>query len=770
MNHNRRTDFSLTLLLFLLPLIFFYDAIFLSADQIIYGSDFTTQFYPIGDFAFEQFRQGNWPLWNPHTLLGVPQFAEPQFSTFYPPLWLAARLPTNVAFGVLYAFHFGLAAAGGYWLLRRLDSGPAGAFLAALIFGFNNFMTARIYAGHFAPLMTMAYLPWCLAAVHALAHKKRWLFVPLTAVPLALALLAGSASFFPLLLVALTAVMGWLLWRTYQSDGKTTAAKLTAQFTAVLLFAPLLAAVQIIPTIQFFQYSNRTTITYEFASSFSFPLQNLLALAMPFLLTPDQLSDPAWQGYHGSQFWEYALYAGVLPLILFMLSCKSGQRSWRFWHFLAGGGLLVAIGPAGVVHRLLFQFAPGFDAFRAPSRFAFLFTLSAAVLSGLMFDAWLKRPPTERQAVTRQIRPYLLATTAVLITLAIIMLSFAAEPTPDALRESMANDLLLAALLLFGSTILLFQQGWANRPRLLTAAITLLLLLDLWSVGSRFIVIQPAEPELGWLMADLVLPPERTSYRVATRAIAPNSAYFFGFHNVFGYDGFYLESSDTLYRESFHDARLARLLSTRYLLYANTETQRPGSAAGWERLTEPAGVIIDQREDYLPRAFIVHELRLVESAEAALETLLSPEFDPAQTAVVHSETPVDCPVQPLSDGSASAALLDYQPTKLTIQTTTPQPSWLIVNDTYYPGWEAWANGQKLIVHPTDYGLRGICLPAGDNLIVEMIFNPPILQIGGWVTATAVLILLLTTSTHIWLFYRRSAEQKVLSAESRKLGN
>ena len=88
-------DVLLVLALFASSFFFFGDALFPPEDQMMNGLDLYAFHYPLDDFAFQAFREGKLPLWNPYLLLGYPQFAESQLSTFYPLMWLAALLPSN---------------------------------------------------------------------------------------------------------------------------------------------------------------------------------------------------------------------------------------------------------------------------------------------------------------------------------------------------------------------------------------------------------------------------------------------------------------------------------------------------------------------------------------------------------------------------------------------------------------------------------------------------------------------------------------------------
>jgi hypothetical protein len=51
-----------------------------------------------------------------------------------------------------------------------------------------------------------------------------------------------------------------------------------------------------------------------------------------------------------------------------------------------------------------------------------------------------------------------------------------------------------------------------------------------------------------------------------------------------------------------------------------------------------------------------------------------------------------------------------------------QRSFLVLDDTYYPGWQVWIDGRRADVHQADYVLRTVPVPAGTHL-VEFVYAP-----------------------------------------------
>ncbi|MGD2048560.1 MAG: hypothetical protein PVH03_03655, partial [Chloroflexota bacterium] len=640
-----RRDLLLILLLFALSLLFFSDVLRPGGEEMIFGRDLFNLFHPAHDFAFRQVATGNLPLWNPYLFLGFPQYAEPQMSTFYPPLWLATVLSLSQVYALLYALHLGLSAAGGYVLVRVLGGKQPGALLAGFVLGFNAFMVSRLYGGQLSHLMTITYLPWLLAAAIWAVRKGTWTATFIAAIPLGLAFLAGFAPFFPLLVGTLILVMLVMAYQAWRREGPQSGVRILLQLVVIGAFAGLLAAVQLLPTLELASYSNRVAgASYEFASKMTLPLSSLVRMLMPDLFGSPVDEASYWASTPFNGYWEFALYVGILPLIFFVISWPFGRRRWRPWFFLGLFGLLVALGSSGVVHRLLFTLVPGFGLFRMPARMAYLFVLAAAILTGLMFDHWFDLPEEIGSKARKILLRVLVVGSLVLIPVIVIsVMGQAAQTEAEQLArfEGITSQLVRLLLLSVASLVVLIW-GYRLGRWPLTLITLALLMIDLWGYGNKFVFLEDPEPDLGWQMANLALPEDRDTYRVLTEGLPKNKGYFYGFRHVDGFDDFRTDSGLQLAELAAWDVRLTRLLGARYLLIGDEATNPGTDVPGWQVMTEPAGVTIYEREDWKPRAFVVHEALTASDEGESLKLISQPDLDLTRTAVIQVRTGANC--------------------------------------------------------------------------------------------------------------------------------
>ena len=98
-------------------------------------------------------------------------------------------------------------------------------------------------------------------------------------------------------------------------------------------------------------------------------------------------------------------------------------------------------------------------------------------------------------------------------------------------------------------------------------------------------------------------------------------------------------------------------------------------------------------------------------------------------------------------------MVSYAANEIRLRTHSAGNGFLVVGDTWYPGWEAAIDGQPARLYIADVAFRGLRVPAGDHR-VEMRFVPRILW---WSAAVSGLALL----GAVWAVVRASASGGLL---------
>jgi len=90
------------------------------------------------------------------------------------------------------------------------------------------------------------------------------------------------------------------------------------------------------------------------------------------------------------------------------------------------------------------------------------------------------------------------------------------------------------------------------------------------------------------------------------------------------------------------------------------------------------------------------------------------------------------------------------------QTTNNQDGFMVISEVYYPaGWKIYINGVRTRIFPVNNILRGIAVPAGENNIIEMKFQPAIYGISVILSAIGLLTAVLITIFGIIVYYKQN---------------
>lgn len=347
---------------------------------ILVGLDVFTYFYPYKAYAVDAIRHGALPLWNPYLFMGVPFLANIQAATFYPVdipfYWLST--PKMVSYSIVV--HVFLGGAFTYLLARRVVKlGLWGALVAGVTFSLSGFLGAQAeHVNQLSVLIWLSLLLW----LFRLSYKERgFLYPSLTGLVVAVQFLGGHVQSSYINLFALGCYALYLSltpesdeehirWRSRYAVRRLVTG--LGLFFGVALLGGAVAALQLLPTYELSRLSIRGAgLTYRQAVSFSLH-PRLLALSLL----------PSFQD---SPFSEYIAYVGVIPLLLALFAVWRPGRNKQapFFIVLSALGLSLALGVYNPLYFVLYRLVPGFDLFRAPARWLYLYVLGMSILAGL---------------------------------------------------------------------------------------------------------------------------------------------------------------------------------------------------------------------------------------------------------------------------------------------------------------------------------------------------------------------------------------------------
>ena len=384
-----RRDLGVCAFLLLLVIVYFWPAM-LGRIVLAPIGDASSYYLPTRIVAAKTIQDGHAPLWNPLVAGGFPLLAASENGILYPGNWLFAVLPADWAMNSLVVASYGIGALAMYAYMRRLGCVIFAAVFSALTFTFSGFLIAHL--GHVSIVHSAVWLPLVLLCLDALRHERRLRFVFGGAAAFCLQIL-GCHPQVPVhsLLVALSYAAFFSFVAPTLRDGLAYVA--IASLT--LAGGAGLAATQIVPTAELALQSAHGALSYHDFISFSLPIRQLPMLLFPFLFGAGCESSLYTTLYWGRwNHTELTAYAGLAPLLLaaFVVFAASGNASARFWLLVAGTSLLLALGNATPLSKVIYEI-PFLNSFRAPARHLFEFDLALAVLSGIALNTIVNDAP-----------------------------------------------------------------------------------------------------------------------------------------------------------------------------------------------------------------------------------------------------------------------------------------------------------------------------------------------------------------------------------------
>jgi len=529
-------------------------------------------------------------------------------------------------------------------------------------------------------------------------------------------------------------------------------------------------------------------------------------------VTANALGKPIDTIYWGiKNYVEGASYVGLVPFVLAVIAIlrAKGKHIW-FFVTTAVFSLLFVFGSP--VYVLVYKL-PGLSQVHSPFRWIYPYSLCVAILAGMGLDAlWHKEIKATRSRWSRvasKVATFVprLALFAGAVVLGGLLASLLFKERCASLAERAMHHLTLAPgafsdgqmfysyefrnLLIFGITLflgglVLALRSKARRLALWSGLVAVVILGELFLVGGPFFpaidsqLVGYPTPAVDFLQADSDL------YRITSyvgsdeKTFNANAGMFYDIADVRGYDsiiprqyadymGLIQEQSELQYNRiapifANHpealDSPLLDLLNVKYVL---ADRERTISNSGYT-LVYDQEIRIYRNEGCLPRAFLVPKAVSIPDPSERRRTLQA--FDPRKVVILEGEAlpPEQADGVPV-DFSPDVDSIDYSPNEVTITVTARMPCYLVLADSFSPGWLAFVRPPdvedpslaetSLRIHRADGNFRAVALPAGRH-VVRFKYSPNTIKFGLYTSFLSGLILVLGMALWAWTRFHREA--------------
>jgi hypothetical protein len=702
--------------------------------EAFFWEDFIYYYYPTKNFAATALAAGKLPLWNPFTFGGMPFLADIQNAVFYPFNLLLALFagetlsPLAVEYSIV--LHFLIAGIGMFYLSKYLHLERLPSLIAATAFMLSGFMVT--HAIHQTVISGAAWLPLITLFVLKALRMRSFLNIFFASVILAGSVLAGfpQVSLYTFFFVGCLFLFELVV--LHRKGNLREAITLGYRFAVVIGFALAMASIQLLPTMELAPLSNRAAISYEKSLVGSLTWGQLLTLIIPKFFG---VSSAEGYNYWGPEaywhFWETCIYVGIPTMMLagFTLSYLRREPFWLFLGLVGLFSLLAALGDDFILHRLLFNYAPGFDKFRNPGRFTMLFAFIAPLLAGagahhLMFDKSLSAS-RRKSLVNAGVIPGL----AVLIFLAmqgkVLHGSFPFLQSPQ-VEQFVSSEITIALLIVLASLGIIYV-AIRNSLSPTTVGVSLLLLcfIDLYIFGfsqnngrtNPQDYFRRGENVIRTLLDEGKSEKFRVNSRQGGYMIFDRNQGML--HPLFLLEGYTPLGLSRVWPPVATVEQQLDLLNVRYAIRVDEERQTMG---------------LRQRANYLPRAYVVEAARVFPEP-AQIEEYTERDTAYYRRMVILEKHPGIQIPEDTDRQFTPAEILEYESDRIVIAIAHERPAMLVLSEIYYPGWTATANGRELEIIRAHGTLRAVALEQGVHTVIFE-FRPSSLHIGMWVSGSA----------------------------------
>lgn len=788
-----------------MPLVLFWR--WLLRGEVLFWGTTLLQFWPWHHLAKTSLLAGEWPLWNPLLGNGAPLLANLQTAIFYPFNLLYLILPIEHGLTVSIILHLALAGLFMYLYTRHLGLLPFAATLSAMTYMLSGYIVGR---SQFVVMVNAAaWFPLLLLLSDRLATRSNPLYVLGLALVLAVQLLAGHAQ---LWFYGLWVIGPYIIFRSWSGmANRRTANDNTPRlphvslvypllgFSIAVTLAVLLAAVQLLPTAEFITQSPRSSGAERiFALTYSFWPWRLLTL-----LAPTFFGHPATGDYWGyANYWEDHAYLGILPFLLALVAVGNyGLRrawgparteepmtshAWRvvpFFAALVPISLILAMGWNTPVYLWVFKFVPGFGFFQAPARLLIGYTLAMAVLAGIGAQSFKLTPFSRRSwqrllvgalgltmagvagsfILTGRSQTFLVATMLLglwlLISISLLLMRPRKHPIQfDASHPAVSKETCWQWAVLAVVTFDLLGAAWPLIPTLPPA------IFRQPAASAEFLKAQPGDQRFfvdeefdyaakfdQYFRFKSYGPLDLSYWYSLKETLIPNLGVSAGLASVNNYDplvvGHWQRLTDLLKdADATQQARLLALMHVGYFVDDGSHQVGP-------TLFTIGTTTIQQVPDPLPRAYFVSQVYWAKNEAEAISRLTSPDFDYHREVIIMESEALRLAhdKEKAEEESGKVYVVIDRANQVSLKVEAPSSGFVVLTDTFYPGWQAMVDNQPATIWPANLAFRAVAVEAGAHEIVFS-YRPRSFTLGWWISVSS---LALVGISAVWLIKKRS---------------
>jgi len=711
--------------------------------------DVITQIYPWKTLTINTFKNLQIPLWNPYSFSGTPQLANYQSAVLSPFNLLFFILPFIDAWSLLVLLQPLLAGIFMYLYLKTLKIGDEGSVLGAIAFMFCGFITTWMA---YATLgYAILFLPLALLAIEKFYQTQKVRYLTLLSFTLPLSFFSGH---FQISIYFFLFVLAYIFFKFFQTKNIRN----TLYLILYTGFGILLSLPQLLPSVEAYMQSLRSGI---FEKAEVIPWGYLSTFVAPdFLGNPVTRND--WFGHYA----EWNAYIGLIPLMLgFYAIFKTRKKEIIFFGLIAISAILLSF-QTPFLDLLIALKIPVLST-SAASRIIVLFSFSICVLAGFGMEKLIEDLKKKNVKSIYLWLSLFVAIFVILWTVVILKLGLPLDKIIIAKQNLVLPTVIFFAVwVLVSFSLLAVHLKKEVLIKIVPILVILIVAFDLLRFSTKWMPFDARS----LMYPTIPIAQELNKISSADRVISGiggEGTIYYQLPSLEGYDAVYIQrygefvaslstgeltqparSVVALPKNGLDTKQAINLLGVKYVINKVADGHSVWNFPFW---TYPIGTFptiyndgvyqIFQNTNAYPRAFMVSKYVVVNNPQKILDTMFSPSFDLKKTIVLEQDPKISL------SGQGKVDINSYSANRITIETNSSGNNLLFLSDTFYPGWEAYVDGQKTPIYRADFTFRAIDIPQGKHQI-EFVYNPISFNLGVLAAVLGLFAILFSSGSRI----------------------
>ena len=732
----------LPLLITIIPALFLYRMIIFG--EIVTANDDLAR-HPINEWRDKYIAENeNMPQWYPNLFSGMPSYGGYIYMTGDPTKLFRNTILFNL--GLKVWFFLSLGGFGTFFLLKTLGSSSNAGVLGGLITGLTPYGFGLVNAGHLNKIFAMAYVPWVLACFLVFMKKKSLRSICVLSLITALQLWANHPQIVYYTWMIIGFYYVWSIGTEYKNKSFSLASKLyeLGGVLIALFLAFIMVSDPYNEVYTFQKHSNRgaksvlekmeeTSLgtNWNYATQWSFHPKEVISFVYPYFyglqnFSTRDLKSAAYWGY--MPFTQSTHYLGLIALILASIGAllkKPDKISLFFWITT----ILILITGFGkffpLLYKPFFELFPFFSKFRIPSMIYALLPITISILAAKGYDI-LVSSKGEKHIFKKAFYFVggIVAVSFLFLIVSDFMIDFSSSKdgrynsSIQGQLRSIRYDLFNKGCFLAISVSLCFLGLYYSYVKnkisksLFNFGVIGLIILDLGILNNEFINVKPKKNMDRMFKKNSIIDhliSDKSNFRVfPADEITSNKYSYWNVESIGGYRPIKLRAyQDLMDAGGFNRSHILDMLNVKYVL-----TRKKINNPNFIPVGDLKGIY--ENKKVLPKAWIIGNLKIVESQKESLMETLMTGFNPYSSAVVLKYEGDDMPAN--VNGQAIIKLKEENKIEINCQSETG--GLLVLSEVYYkPGWKAFVNGVETKIYQTNHILRSVYIPSGESEVL-----------------------------------------------------